>query len=305
VSPDLFISYAWTGKDHREWVRLLASSLKAIGYGVLIDADVDYGDELSGFMRRATTCRHVLLVVDTNYVERADTMPESGVGIENRAFADVYEAKPATWLSVIFKDNPDFRLPSWLAGRSPKGLNFNTDPVCHNFPGSDQIEELWRWIEGLPANRDHMTSVAALRERARRLEELDRQRDPNSWSSPSPEGEVQFEFDKAPNHSYLLGYGEFRFTLEVTGQGPNSVYVYRDKIHSVGINRSRTTTHQDLASQLSPGRNVVATVGDQVILLNREGTLCLVDILEIQQERTANAYLPASLRFRYQILTNS
>jgi len=214
--------------------------LKAIGYDVLIDADVDYGDDLSGFMRSATACRHVLLIVDGNYVERADTLPESGVGIENRAIAEVYDTKPSSWLTVIFKGNPDFRLPSWLAGRSPKGLDFNADPAGRNFPGSSQIEELWRWIEGLPANRDHITSTATLRKRARRLEELDHQRDPNSWATPSTEGEIQFEFDKAPNHSFLLGYGEFKFTLEVTGHGTNTVYVYSDKIHSVGINRSRT-----------------------------------------------------------------
>jgi hypothetical protein len=37
--------------SHREWVRLLAAHLKAIGFDVLIDVDVHYGDSLTGFMR--------------------------------------------------------------------------------------------------------------------------------------------------------------------------------------------------------------------------------------------------------------
>ncbi len=49
---DLFISYAWTSAQHQQWVRLLAAHLKMLGYHVLVDADLDYGDSLTGFMRR-------------------------------------------------------------------------------------------------------------------------------------------------------------------------------------------------------------------------------------------------------------
>ncbi len=116
MGADLFISYAWTSPGHREWVRLLAAHLKAIGYDVLVDADVDYGNDLNGFMRRAVDCRHVLLVIDENYIYRADKLPESGVGVEVQWFARFYGQKPRTWLSVLFKDNPSFRLPSWMGG---------------------------------------------------------------------------------------------------------------------------------------------------------------------------------------------
>ncbi len=154
MGADIFISYAWTSPEHRAWVRLLASSMKAIGYDVLIDADVDYGDDLTGFMQRVTDSRHVLLVVDDNYVDRADTQPDSGVGIESRHISEAYPSKPANWLSVLFKDNANHRLPKWLGKANPKGHSFNADPEAGRFPGSEQITELWRWIEDLPANRD-------------------------------------------------------------------------------------------------------------------------------------------------------
>ena len=98
MSVDVFISYAWTSPQHREWVRLLAAHLRAIGYSVLIDAAVDYGDSLSGFMRRVVDARHVLLIVDTNYVVRADSLPDSGVGRESESISEAHPQKPSSWL---------------------------------------------------------------------------------------------------------------------------------------------------------------------------------------------------------------
>lgn len=72
---DVFISYAWGGPEntaHREWVRLLAAHLKQIGFHVGIDSEVDYGEDLTGFMREIEDAKRVLMIVDEGYVERAD-----------------------------------------------------------------------------------------------------------------------------------------------------------------------------------------------------------------------------------------
>ena len=66
---DVFISYAWTSDEHREWVRLLAASLRNMGFNVGIDAKVDYGNDLDGFMRKIPESKHVLMIVDDNYIE--------------------------------------------------------------------------------------------------------------------------------------------------------------------------------------------------------------------------------------------
>jgi len=305
MGADLFISYAWTSDAHREWVHLLAANMKAIGYDVLIDADVDYGDGLNGFMRRATDCRHVLMVVDQNYVYRADHLPESGVGIENNWFRDAHSNKRRTWLSVLFRDNPGHLIPSWLTPHNPRGHSFNADSPTDSFPGSEQVEELWRWIEDLPANRDHGTRVATLRERCMRLEKIDRERDPNTWSSPAIEGEIDFDYERSPCKQYSLGGGEFSFALHVSGCDARSVYVLNDPIHAVGINRTGVSATSDLAAQLTPGRYVQAYVGQQVILQNSQGALCLVDLLDVQHELTEPHYKPASIQFHYRILIES
>lgn len=305
VSADLFISYAWTSDGHREWVRLLAAQMKAIGYDVLIDADVDYGDDLTGFMQRATDSCHVLLIVDENYLVRADQRPDSGVGIENRHISEVYGSKPASWLSVLFKDNEHHRLPAWFGGTNPRGHSFNANPQVGHFPGSEQIVELWRWIEDLPANRDHEVTAALQRERCRRLETIDRQRDLASWSNPALEGEVHFLYDQSPGKTFTVGYGEYCFRLQFSAHDASSIYIYRDPIHAVGINRSGVAETDELAAQLTPGRTAVAAVGEQMILQNAAGALCLVDLLAVQVETITPTYVPASIRFRYRIMTDS
>ncbi|WP_430336208.1 toll/interleukin-1 receptor domain-containing protein [Rhodococcus sp. ACT016] len=306
MGADLFISYAWTSDEHRQWVRLLASQLKALGIDVLIDADLDYGDDLTGFMRRVVDSKHVLLVVDENYVHRADTLPDSGVGKENSWIAEVKADRPATWLAVLFKDNPDYQLPDWLADASPKGFPFNHDPSRPaDFPGSEQVEDLWRWIEGLPTNRDHATPIATLRERSSRLEQHSLRSDPSQWRSPSLSGEVRFAYADAPHKNFHWGYGVSEFSFHVSGHGSDSVYVYKDPIEAVGIVRSTDYEDADLAGHLSPGRSVVAHVGHTVVLMNKHGRLALVEMLDVQSEVTNGSYVAPHVTFRWRVVESS
>lgn len=307
MSADLFISYAWTSDKHREWVHLLAAALKALGFDVLIDADVDYGNDLNGFMRRVSDSRRVLLVVDRNYVERADTMPDSGVGKENRWIAEKYADHDAAWLSVLFVDNPECRLPAWLDGRMPKGFDFNYCPASlQQFPGAEQVEELWRWIAGLPANRDSATPIAKLRERATRLEQQDLRTNPAQWRSPDLEGEAHFMFQDAPRNTYRWGFGVSEFALEVSGCNSDSVYVYKDQIKAVGLIRGGADGDVGLERHLAPGRSVTPRAGQRVVLMNEHGRLAVVDIIRVQREdASAGEYVAPFVDFRWRVVESS
>ncbi|MDF0528590.1 toll/interleukin-1 receptor domain-containing protein [Tsukamurella sp. 8F] len=255
MGADLFISYAWTSEAHREWVRLLAAQLKALGFDVLIDADVDYGDDLNGFMRRVSDCKRVLLIVDQNYVQRADTIPESGVGKENRWIAEVDASREAAWLSALFVDNRSYVLPAWLGDRMPKGFDFNHAPGSQQeSPGAEQIEDLWRWAAGLPANLDSATPIATLRERATRLEHQDLRSDPTQWRSPDLAGETHFVYEEAPQKTFRWGVRHSEFALQVSGCADNSVYVYKGPIKAVGLVRVKGVDHA-VAQQLTPGQS--------------------------------------------------
>lgn len=307
MGADLFISYAWTSDKHREWVRLLAAHLKALGFNVLIDADVDYGNDLDGFMRRVVDSKHVLLVVDQNYVARADNKPESGVGKENRWIAKVYEDHHTAWLSALFVDNPDYTLPAWLDGRMPKGFDFNhSSSSMQEFPGAEQVEDLWRWIADLPANRDSATPIATLRERATRLEQQDLRSDPAQWRSPHLEGEAHFMFEDAPQKTFRWGVGVSEFAFEISGCGNDSVYVYKDQIKAVGVILGELDSDAGLKRHLAPGRSVTPSAGQSVVLMNEHGRLAVVDIIKVQREDTGgHEYVPPYVDFRWRVVESS
>lgn len=306
MTADLFISYAWTSDQHRQWVRLLAAQLKALGYDVLVDADVDYGDSLNGFMRRVVDSDHVLMIVDDNYVARADNLPESGVGTENRWLREAHPSRPTTWLSVLFKDNLDHTTPSWLNEHKPKGFSFNHDSAnTDDFPGSEQVDELWRWLEGLPANKDAATPISVLRERSARLERQELRNDPSHWRSPALEGSERFMFEDAPSKTFRWGHGETENALMVSGCGHDSVYVLRDPIKAVGVVREEGISDSALESQLARGRYVVAHAGQRVVLMNQHGMLSVVDLLAVQREVNGESYVAPYVDIRWRVVSNS
>jgi hypothetical protein len=303
MNVDLFISYAWTSTAHREWVRLLASQLHLIGYVVKIDEAVDYGSSLSGFMKDVTDAAHVLLILDENYVDRANEKPESGVGIETKWISTAFMGKPAAWLSVAFVRNPRRKLPKWLEDHNPKGFDFNSSPEKNEFPGAVQIDHLWRWIEELPADKTHAVPLSVIRKRAARIECADARRDPALYASPSLNGRVTFRY--RDHAHYTVGHGEYEFNIKFSGCSHDSVYVYIDSgLEAVGLINSPNFDPLSVESFLTSGRNVTPIVGQRVVLLNPDGALCVIAINEVQCEVNAEEYVPAHVTFTYEILAN-
>ncbi|HEK1010720.1 TPA: toll/interleukin-1 receptor domain-containing protein [Pseudomonas putida] len=303
MSADLFISYAWTSDSHRSWVRMLASQLHLIGFDVILDEDIDYGESLHGFMRQVTEAKHVLLVVDENYVDRADNLPESGVGIETKWMSGVFSSKPSTWLSLIFVQNPKRLLPGWLKSYKPMGFDFNCDPEKKVFPGSLQLEEVWRWVEGLPPSKAHAVPLSVVRKRAARLERIDARRDPARYVNPALSGSVTFRYKDHSN--YTVGYEDYSFKIQFSGCGSNSVYVYIDGgLKAIGLITDPNYDQLDVESFLTQGRTVSPVVGQSVVLLNSHGIMCLISIGEVQREVNERNYIPEHVAFTYQVLVD-
>ncbi len=304
MSADIFVSYAWTSDAHRAWVRLLASHMHLIGYAVAIDATVDYGSSLTGFMREVTDAKHVLMVVDDNYVYRADSVPGSGVAIENEWIRSVYGDRESGWLGTLFVNNAGCCLPAWLRDHQPKGFNFNSPPARPDYPGSEQINELWRWAEGLPADKANAVPWSVLRNRASRLEHIDNLRDPGRWRSPAMSGTVRFDYNDHPNRTYTLGYGEFEFAVSVSGAGNDNIYVYADSMKAVGLILTDDYDEGSVSKFLSPGRTVTPRVGQRVVVLNHNGALCVIRIDAVQREVNGSEYVAPYVTFGYDILVN-
>jgi len=301
MSADLFISYAWTSDAHREWVRLLASQIHQLGYVVQIDEAVDYGSSLSGFMREVIAARHVLLVVDENYVDRADHKPDSGVGIETKWISGAYPEKPASWLSALWIRNARRSLPSWMAGLNPKSFDFNARPDDGDFPGASQLNEVWRWIEGLPASTANAIPLAEIRKRSARLERIELLRDPNQYASPQLHGRATFRHGDHPH--YTIGHDEYEFKVNFSSGGPDLVYVYRDSgLKALGLVTGGTYDRAAVETFLRPGRIATPVTGQSVVLLNQAGALCILTIDEVQEEVNDSPYIPAHVTFSWEVL---
>ncbi|AMB73329.1 TIR domain-containing protein [Pantoea ananatis] len=303
MKTDLFISYAWTSAEHCKWVHLFASHLHMAGFIVKIDEIVDYGSSLSGFMREMTDCAHVLMIVDPNYVERANNMPLTGVAIENRWIREVLDTKPETWLSVMFVDNPNFELPAWLSPYKPKGFDFNYPENRTEYPGASQIEAIWRWIEGLPADKNNAVSIATYRERCARLEHADTLLDPANYTNPALNGCVTFNHR---DHSfYSVGYGDHKFDIMFDQADSETVRIYKDyDLKAVWKLQGANSDPLDFRAVMRPTRTVCLMVGQKAMLLNNSGMLCEVTIEEIQPEVEGENYVKEYVTFSYKIHHN-
>ena len=181
---DVFISYAWTNDEYREWVRLLATNLRHMGFNVGIDAKVDYDNDLDGFMKKTSESKHVLMIVNEDHVCKADNMPNSGVCKENSIIHKAIDWKPESWIAPLLVRNENTRLPKWLAGRNLKYFDFRTNLDTDSFPGAEQIDDLWRWLAGLSPDKEHAVSMATLRKRAFRIEKDRRAQDSRRMVAP-------------------------------------------------------------------------------------------------------------------------
>lgn len=303
MKTTIFISYAWTSPWHRVLIRQLAAQIRWLGYAVLIDSSENYGASLSGFMRSVIEADRVLMIVDENYVTRADQLPDSGVGIENKWIKSEFNEKPNSWLSVLYVNNPRHSLPAWLADHRPKGFDFNSCPSKEKFPGVEQIDALWRWIEGLPADKTHALSPAKYLERLARIERIDAMRDPANYTNPALEGRVTFQY-RDFNH-YTLCHGEYEFKVNFSGRSSNGVYVYIDSgLKAVGLITNPNFDLQSVVSFLVPGRTVEPHLGQTVVMMNTLGYVAIMKIEGVQEEVNAAAYVHPSVTFSYRILVD-
>lgn len=243
----------------------------------------------------------VLMIVDENYVNRADQLPDSGVGIENNWIKSVFNENPNSWLSVLYVNNPKFSLPAWLVDHKPKGFNFNSCPSKEQFPGLEQIDALWRWIEGLPPDKAHALSAAQYLERLARIERVDVMRDPANYANPALEGRVTFQYKDFK--CYTLGHGEYEFKVNFSGRSRNGIYVYIDSgLKAIGLITNPNFDVRSVASFLVPGRTVEPNLGQMVVMMNALGAMAIMKIEGVQEEVNAASYVHPSVTFSYQIL---
>jgi hypothetical protein len=142
--PKAFISYSWDDDAHKEWVKQLATRLRADGVDVTLDRwHAAPGDQIPAFMERAVRENNFVIAVCTpRFKERSDGRG-GGVGYEG----DVMTAYAFTggaqrkFIPVLRRGSWGEAAPTWLFGRAK--IDLSGDPHSES-----EYQELLRTLHG-------------------------------------------------------------------------------------------------------------------------------------------------------------
>lgn len=165
-----FISYSWDDDAHCEWVRELATRLRADGVDVSIDrwAAVP-GDQLPAFMERAIRDNEFVVIVCTPRYKRRSDAREGGVGYEG----DIMTAEAMTsqnhkkFIPVLRIGEWKQAAPSWLLGKYY--INLSGNPYSER-----DYEDLVRTLLGIRETAPPIGTPMATISPANRAPELPR-----------------------------------------------------------------------------------------------------------------------------------
>jgi hypothetical protein len=144
TAPKAFISYSWDDDAHKEWVKQLATRLRADGVDVTLDRwHAAPGDQIPAFMERAVRENDFVIAVCTpRFQERSDGRG-GGVGYEG----DIMTAYAFTggdkrkFIPVLRRGSWIEAAPTWLLGRAK--IDLSGDPYSDS-----EYEELLRTLHG-------------------------------------------------------------------------------------------------------------------------------------------------------------
>jgi len=144
VVPKTFISYSWDDDAHKEWVKQLATRMRADGVDVTLDRwHSAPGDQIPAFMERAVRENDFVIAVCTpRFKERSDERG-GGVGYEG----DIMTAYAFTsgdkrkFIPVLRRGRWIEAGPTWLLGRAK--IDLSGDPYSES-----EYEELLRTLHG-------------------------------------------------------------------------------------------------------------------------------------------------------------
>ena len=142
--PKTFISYSWDDDAHKEWVKQLATRLRADGVDVMLDRwHSAPGDQIPAFMERAVRENDFVIAVCTPRFKERSEERGGGVGYEG----DIMTAYAFTggdkrkFIPVLRRGSWREAAPTWLLGRAK--IDLSRDPYSES-----EYEELLRTLHG-------------------------------------------------------------------------------------------------------------------------------------------------------------
>lgn len=129
ITPKVFISYSWDDKNHKEWVKELATRLRNNGVDAFIDQWLRPGDPLPEFMERSVRENDFILIICTPDYKIKSDKRTGGVGYEGGIMtAEVFQNENhRKFIPILRKGTNHSAMASWLAGKI--FIDFRSDPV--------------------------------------------------------------------------------------------------------------------------------------------------------------------------------
>src|SRR5688572_4824110 len=119
-NPKTFISYAWENEEIKEWVRNIATELRAKGIDAKIDQwEIVPGDQMPHFMEKSVReNKYVLLICTPKYKAKSENRI-GGVGYEGDIMtAEVLQkSNHRKFIPILKLGNVENAIPSWLQGK--------------------------------------------------------------------------------------------------------------------------------------------------------------------------------------------
>ncbi|WP_263378393.1 toll/interleukin-1 receptor domain-containing protein [Granulicella paludicola] len=134
--PKAFLSYSWESDAHNEWVKSLATRLRADGIDVSIDRwSAIPGDQLPAFMERAIRENEFVVIVCTPRYKSKSEARQGGVGYEGDIMtAEVMASgNHRKFIPILRSGTWAQAAPSWLAGKYH--INLSSDPYLETAYG--------------------------------------------------------------------------------------------------------------------------------------------------------------------------
>jgi hypothetical protein len=131
-NPNVFLSYTWEDEAHREWVRALATQLRADGVETILDCwHAVPGDQLPQFMESAVRDADYVLIVCTPYKHKSNNR-KGGVGYEGdiRTGEVFVSGNRRRFVPILRKGPWEKAAPSWLRGTYY--IDFSNDAQFQN-----------------------------------------------------------------------------------------------------------------------------------------------------------------------------
>lgn len=118
--PKAFVSYAWDGEVHRDWVHTLAARLRGLGVDVTLDQwSAAPGDRLPFFMEQSIRLNDFILIICTpKYKEKSENR-SGGVGYEGDVMTGelLVTGNHRKFIPILREGEWAGACPSWLLGK--------------------------------------------------------------------------------------------------------------------------------------------------------------------------------------------